>query len=274
MMRLFIALLGLGVALTPTRAEDPKPIRALLVLGGCCHDYSKQKDLLTKGISARANVQWAIAYDPDKGTTHLNPQYEKPEWAKGFDVIVHDECSADVKDKAVVERILAPHKDGLPGVVLHCGMHSYRTEGFPKTTTPWFAFTGLSSTGHGPQLPIELTHVDETSPITKGFSNWKTINEELYNNYTGKLLDTAKPLIKGKQVLKGKDGKTQDVESVVAWTNLYNGKAKVFATTLGHNNETVGDDRYLDLIARGLLWSTGKLDAEHLKPAKKVMLDD
>ncbi len=39
------------------RAEDePKPIRALLVIGGCCHDYAKQKDILTKGISARANV--------------------------------------------------------------------------------------------------------------------------------------------------------------------------------------------------------------------------
>ena len=36
------------------RAEDRgKPIRALLVVGGCCHDYAKQKDILTQGISAR-----------------------------------------------------------------------------------------------------------------------------------------------------------------------------------------------------------------------------
>jgi len=51
------------------RAED-KPIRALLVAGGCCHDYAKQKDILTQGISARANVTWTISYDPDKGTKH------------------------------------------------------------------------------------------------------------------------------------------------------------------------------------------------------------
>ena len=25
---------------------------ALLVIGGCCHDYANQKDILTKGISA------------------------------------------------------------------------------------------------------------------------------------------------------------------------------------------------------------------------------
>jgi type 1 glutamine amidotransferase len=59
----------------------------------------------------------------------------------------------------------------------------------------------------------------------------------------------------------------------VAWTNTYNGKSKVFATTLGHNNATVADNRYLDLVARGLLWSVGKLDEAHLKPAKKVLLD-
>src|SRR4051794_24038542 len=80
-------------------AEDaPRPIRALLVIGGCCHDYAKQKDLITQGVSARANVQWAIAYDPDTGTKHLNPVYESADWAKNFDVIVHDECCSDVKD--------------------------------------------------------------------------------------------------------------------------------------------------------------------------------
>ncbi len=109
--------------------EPPRPIRALLVLGGCCHDYARQKDILTRGISRRAHVEWTVAYDPDSSTGHKNPVYDNPDWAKGFDVIVHDECSSDVKDKAVIETILKPHREGLPGVVLHCGMHCYRTEG-------------------------------------------------------------------------------------------------------------------------------------------------
>src|SRR5947208_781006 len=105
----------------PARADDDvKPIRALLVIGGCCHDYAKQKDLLTKGVSARANVQWAISYDPTDKTTLLNPVYEKTDWAKNFDVIVHDECCSDVKDSSLIDRILEPHRQGLPGVVLHC----------------------------------------------------------------------------------------------------------------------------------------------------------
>lgn len=273
---LTLALTAVTLAGLPTaRSEDPavKPIRALLVIGGCCHDYAKQKDLLTQGISARANVQWVIAYDPDKGTKSLNPVYQNPDWAKGFDVVVHDECSADVKDMALVDRILQPHREGLPGVVLHCGMHSYRTEGYPNKTTPWFEFTGLSTTGHGPQAPIDISYVDASHPITKGLSNWRTINEELYNNFTGKLLPTAQPIAMGKQTIKRNNGQEVTSEAVVAWTNQYNGKARVFSTTLGHNNDTVSDARYLDMVTRGLLWSVDKLDDAHLKPAAKVLLD-
>lgn len=266
-------LVALTLALPARAADADAPVRALLVLGGCCHDYAKQKDILTKGISARANVSWAIAFDKDTTTKHLNPVYENGDWAKGFDVVVHDECSADVKDKAVIDRILQPHRDGVAGVVLHCGMHSYRGEGYPKETE-WFKFTGLATNGHGPQQPIAVEFTDKESPITKGLADWKTINEELYNNLTGKLLDTAKPLARGKQIVKDKSGKERTDECIVAWTNTYAEKTKVFATTLGHNNATVEDEKYLDLVARGLLWSVGKLDDAHLKPAKKVLLDE
>lgn len=253
------------------RTEAAEPIRALLVLGGCCHDYATQKTLLSEGISKRANVQWSIAYDTDKGTKHLNPIYENEDWAKGFDVIVHDECCSDVTDPKIIDRILKPHRDGLPAVVLHCGMHSYRSEGYPKST-PWFLFTGVASTGHGPQVPIEIRFLDSKSNITTGLNDWTTIKEELYNNSAGRLVDTASPLASGKQIYQNKDGKEIIDEAIVVWTNNYMNKTRVFATTLGHNNETVGDERYLNLITRGLLWSVDKLNDEHMKPADKVLL--
>jgi type 1 glutamine amidotransferase len=143
-------------------------------------------------------------------------------------------------------------------------MHCYRSEGFPKST-PWFEFTGLPSTGHGAQAPIAIRFVDKQNPITKTLEDWTTINEELYNNSAGRLLDTAHSLARGTQ---GKD------DFVVVWTNLYNKKARVFGTTLGHQNQTVQDARYLDLVTRGLLWAVDKLDETHLKPAKKVLSDD
>lgn len=266
------ALFALVAPATSQAQPDAKPIRALLVIGGCCHDYANQKDILTKGISARANVQWAIAYDPDKGVKHVNPVYLKPNWAEGFDVIVHDECCSDVTDLSIIDRILEPHRQGLPGVVVHCGEHSYRSKGYPNVT-PWFEFTGLQSTGHGPQEPIAVKFTDKENLITKGMADWTTIKEELYNNSAGKLLATATPLARGKQQYVNK-GKEVTAEAVVVWTNLYKGKTKVFSTTLGHNNVTVADARYLDLVTRGLLWSVDKLNASYLIPAKKVLLDD
>jgi type 1 glutamine amidotransferase len=272
MIRLASALFCLALLAGPASAQEEKPIRALLVLGGCCHDYAKQKDLITQGVSARANVQWSIAYDPDKGTKHLNPVYEKEDWAKGYDVVVHDECCSDVKDSAIIERVLKPHKEGLPAVHLHCAMHSFRGEGFPKQTA-WFDFTGLPSTGHGPQVPIAITFTDKEHAITKGLEDWTTVNEELYNNVAGGVLPTAQPLAKGKQIIKNKKGEESTVETVVAWTNTYAGKTRVFGTTLGHNNATVGDPRYLDFVTRGLLWSVDKLTPAYQKPAKQVLLE-
>ena len=249
------ALLVLSVV---CRAADEKPIRALLVIGGCCHDYAHQKDILTKGISARANVQWTVAYDPDKTTQHMNPIYANPDWYKGFDIIVHDECSSGVADMQTVERILEPHKHGLPAVTLHCAMHCYRSEPFPKTT-PWMEFTGMNTNHHGPQLPIAITFTDKDNPITRGMQDWTTIHEELYHQES--LASTAHALATGKQ-----DGPRYKDSNVVVWTNDYHG-ARVFSTTLGHNNETCNDPRYLDLVTRGLLWAVGKLDEQHVKPA-------
>ena len=254
-----------GAERTSRHGRAAKPIRALLVLGGCCHAYDQQKDVLDKGISERANVTVTVAYDTDKGTTHLNPVYDNPEWAKDFDVVIHDECTSDMKDLASIDRILKPHRGGLPAVILHCGEHSYRSEGWPKTT-PWFELTGAASTAHGPQVPIALTFVDKQSRITSGMADWTTINEELYNNSDGKLLDTARALVRGKQSYRDSSGQEKVSDVVSVWTNTYAGKARVFATTIGHNTETVSDPRYLDLVTRGLLWSVKRLDKDG-KPA-------
>jgi type 1 glutamine amidotransferase len=257
------AILSSGSQSAPAQETAVKPLKALLVLGGCCHDYKTQQELLSKGLSARARVELTIAYDPDTTNTHLNPVYERSDWATGFDVIIHDECSSQVKDPAIIDRILEPHRRGLPAVVLHCGMHTYRSEGWPQST-PWFDFTGLVSTGHGPQAPIRVEYLKTDSPITRGFENWTTINEELYNNAAGKLHDTASALARGQQTTKNKKGEESSNDYVVVWTNNYRG-AKVFATTLGHNNGTVEDARYLDLVTRGLLWSCDKLNDKYLK---------
>ncbi|WP_075086858.1 ThuA domain-containing protein [Verrucomicrobium spinosum] len=120
----------------------------------------------------------------------------------------------------------------------------------------------MQSTGHGPQEPIAIRYVDSAHPITKPLQDWTTIKEELYNNVN---IFDAHPLAMGKQSIKQKDGSVKDVEYIVAWTNEKAG-ARSFSTTIGHNNDTVADARYLDLLTRGILWACGKLDPAYLIP--------
>ena len=67
----------------------------------------------------------------------------------------------------------------------------------------------------------------------------------------------------GKQTTKQKDGTEKESETVVVWTNEYGAKkTRVFSTTIGHNNDTVADARYLDLVTRGVLWATKHLNED------------
>lgn len=259
-------------ALAADAPATPPPIRVLLITGGCCHDYARQKDILKNGLTERANIFVEQVHTPDSSTRPPLAILGNPEYAKGFDLVIHDECAADISDAAKVEGVLQPHREGLPGVNLHCAMHSYRI-GNPndpvKPGTPhglWFEYLGLQSSGHGPQEPIAIQYNDPASPITKGLSNWTTIKEEHYNNVH--IFAGSKPLALGQQKLPTSGGGFKTNELVVAWVNHYGPKqARVFSTTIGHNNATVADPRYLDLVTRGVLWATGHLNDDGT-PAK------
>ena len=264
-MQLVIAasLLGLGLTPIPLPATDAKPLRVLLITGGCCHDYANQKDILKQGLEARANLVVDQIHSDNGSTKPPLAIYGNPNYAKGYDVVIHDECAADINDPAVIKGVLAPHRAGTPGVNLHCGMHCYRI-GNPSEPAiagaeraMWFDYLGLQSSGHGPQLPIAIQYLDKSSALTRGLADWTTINEELYNNI--QIFPTATPLAHGKQITKNKDGTPKENETVVTWVNTYHG-TRVFSSTIGHNNATVADARYLDLVTRGLLWACGKLD--------------
>lgn len=259
-------------AVTSFAEETARPIKVLLVIGGCCHDYATQKDLLKNGIEARINATVEIAYNDTKGTKPIFEAYQKPNWADAYDVIIHDECAADVTEPAYVGNILKAHRDGKPAVNLHCAMHSYRWGNYQEPVTEgadnahWYEMIGLQSTSHGPKLALNISFFNQESAITQGLTDWTTVpNEELYNNIK---IFKITPLVRGSQIMKDKKtGLENKVESIIAWTNLYGpNKTRIFSTTLGHDNKTVADDRYLDFITRGLLWSVNHLGPDG-KPA-------
>jgi type 1 glutamine amidotransferase len=251
-----LALCGLLASTGISGAAEPKPLKVMLITGGCCHDYKKQTEILKKGLEERINVTVDQIHVDDGSTKPALPIYGNPDYGAGYDLIIHDECAADIKDEATVKGVLKPHvEDGIPAVALHCAMHSYRTGDIHKPAKEgsldalWFEFLGIQSSRHGAQKPIEISF--ETHVVTKGMKDWTTINEELYNNV--KVFDSVDELAKGKQ-----EG---EKDAVVAWTNVYGkNKVRIFGTTIGHNNATVEDSRYLDLVAKGALWAMDKLD--------------
>lgn len=190
----------------------------------------------------------------DSGRKTKLEVYEKEDWAKGFDVVVHNECYGAVGDVEFVERIARAHHEGTPAVVIQCSMHSYRA----AKTDAWRKCLGVTSRSHEKHRPLEIRVLEETHPVMIGFPDgWKTPNGELYK--IEKLWPKAKPLAQA----WGEDTKK---DHVVVWTNTY-GKGRVFGTTIGHHTATVEQPEYLDLVTRGLLWACGKLE-EDGRPAK------
>jgi type 1 glutamine amidotransferase len=254
MMRLAFTLLVaafLGGAVLA--AEPPKPIHALLVCGGCCHDYEHQKVILSEGIKARANVEFTIVHEgiptkEDDARKYRVSIYEKPDWWKGYDIVIHDECFGFVTDNAFVENIAAAHKAGIPAVMLHCSSHSYR---MATGTEEWHKLVGITSHSHETKHDLDVQVMQADHPVMKGFpATWHDPQDELYKNE--KVWDTTTPLAQA----YGQDTKQNHV---CIWVNTYD-KARVFTTTLGHSNETVSSPVYLDLVTRGLLWASNKLN--------------
>lgn len=256
MKRIIPSLFAIGAAiagLSLIAAQEKKPpLKVLLVAGGCCHDYAAQHKILFEGIQARANARVDVWWTDDKTVEPPLTIYDKDNWAEGYDLVIHDECAAGNKDLTVMKRILDVHKT-VPAVHLHCAMHSFRND-----TDLWFKHLGIQSSRHGPKAPVAIDFTDKEHPVTNGLENWTTIDEELYNNVD---VFDAHPLAVGTQKYKKGEEEITDV-AIVAWTNEKQG-AKSFSTTLGHFNETVADDRYLDLVVRGMLWAAGKLNDDY-----------
>jgi len=236
-----------------THCEGAEPLKGLLITGGCCHDYENQKRIITEGISQRANFVWDIVHEGGTGRDHKVSVYSKPGWAKKYDLIIHNECFGGVKDPEFVKSIADAHFAGVPAIFIHCGLHSYRNS---SAADSWRELIGVTSKSHEGKRGLDVVVLEKEHPVMAGFpSDWKTPNGELYK--IERVWDNCTPLAKA-------FGKDTQKDHPIIWVNKF-GKAKVFGTSLGHHNETMNNDIWLGLVARGALWATGKLD-ENGKP--------
>jgi len=242
----FITIIALS-SLSLFAEEKQTPIKALLITGGCCHNYAFQSQALIAAVAKHAKVDWRIINEGGTGTKAMIPLYKKPDWAKGYDVVVHNECFANTDDKAYVQSITKAHESGVPAVVIHCAMHTYRAAAFDD----WRNFLGVTSRRHEhkSRYPVKLEKPNH--PVLKGMpADWVTPKDELY------VVDKMMPGVVS--LATSKSEKTGKVHTVI-WTHQY-GKARVFGTTYGHSDDTFKDPVFLNYVSRGLLWAAGRLD--------------
>lgn len=238
---LTFGLAGLGVA-----AEKPPALRALLITGGCCHDYANQKRIITEGLSQRANVTWDIVHEGGDGKDHKISVYEQADWARKYDIIVHNECFGAVTDEQFVKSIVA-HHSGVPAIFIHCSLHSYRNSGAAES---WRELIGVTSRSHEGKRSLKVVNLMSDHPVMRGFpAEWMTPNGELYK--IEKRWPNCTPLAQA----YGVDTK---MDHTCIWVNHYGG-TPVFGISLGHHNETMNTEEWLGVTSRGLLWACGKL---------------
>jgi type 1 glutamine amidotransferase len=220
-----------------------------MITGGPFHDYTTQKQLLAQGISKRANVEWTIYHEGDNGGTKFKlPIYNNPDWAKGYDVVVHNECFADVVDEEFIKKVCKAHEE-VPGLFIHCCMHTFRAV---KTNDEYRKLLGVTTVRHETARMLEVKPVNPDHPIMKGFpAIFKTpVIDEAY--VIEKVWPDCTPLATTFGIETHKD-------HPCIWVNQY-GKSRIFDTTLGHPNEMIASEIFLDTVARGLLWTCHKLD--------------
>ena len=242
---LSVLFAGLHAEENATVPDSTAQIRALLVTGGCCHNYPFQTQAIREAVGEVASVEWTVVNEGGTGTRAEIALYDDPDWAKGFAVVVHNACFADTKNPDYIRRITAAHRAGTPAMVLHCAMHSYREADIDD----WREFLGVTSFRHDHQARYTVKPTRPEHPVMKGFpASWTTPKDELY------IVEKVWP---GATVLATSMSEVTGAEHAVVWVNDFQG-TRVFGTTYGHSDETFLDPVFRDLLARGFLWTTGR----------------
>ena len=233
---------------------EEKAIQALLVTGGASHAYGIRKDIITRGVRERVSqkIEWMVRLQGEGESDARIPLFESPTWADGYDIVVHDYCFPRVWDTGYVDRVLAPHEGGVPAVLLHGTMHSFRT-----SDDRWFEFCGITSRRHDKNYPLTIIPETPLSPIWGGLDTWTTREGQLY--FVDKVFENTKVL--GTALARG-----SEKPHAVVWQHRYGAaNARVFGMTPGNDLTTLVQPEYLDTLARGFLWALDKTDTAEFK---------
>jgi len=251
-----------------------QPIKALYLTSytNFWHDYAHQQEAIIDGIKRHLNVEVSLVGKDPKDTLRLMQQEH---FSAGYDVVIYNVCFPDDFDLDRIDNIISQTRDlGVPAVLLHCSMHSFRetsprmpenylelasaeyewAENNPGVDFPhWWTFTGVDTLTHEVARRVKADRFSANHPITAQLpARIETRKDELYLNL--KVVDDVTPLYTAYSRSTRRD-------HLVAWTHEV-GAGQVFATTLGHDRNTLDLDSYHHLLANGIAHVTGRLQQD------------
>lgn len=164
--------------------------------------------------------------------------------------------------KALLDAI----KAGKGYIGTHCASDTFHSRGpgrenqKPADVDPYIAMIGGEFIGHGDQQDAVMRVVSGEFPGLKGVKDFK-LKEEWYSlkNFQP---DMHVILVQETKGMTGVD--YQRPQFPATWARMH-GKGRVFYTSMGHRDDVWTNPLFQTLLAAGINWSLGRVDAD-IKP--------
>ncbi len=213
-------------------ADAPKPVaksKVLFLVGGPFHDQPVLYPMLQSMLESTGNFTVTTSKDLDQ---------LKPENIKNYDLLVvyATRLTLSKEQERGITDFVADGK-GLVGI--HCATDTFRD------SDAYWKLVGGRFTKHGHET-FKVNITGKSHPIVKGMSDFE-INDESY-------CDDFHP--DSKVIVLARRDKDSEPS---AWVQYY-GKGRVFVTGLGHDKEAWDNKSFQELVTRGALWATYRLN--------------
>lgn len=234
-----------------TETEEDAPFRILLLMGGANHDYGTHAEILRRGLEQHIDreIEWRVELDGSGRSDRRLSLLADEDWAGNVDLVIHHHCYPRVGEVDYVDRILAPHREGIPAVLIHGSLRSFCAAG-KDAREKWSGLVGaaFSKEWHGESFRVRRHEAEHG--IAAGMEAWQAREGQLYRWES--LAEGARTIL----LAEFEDESGEASTEPLSWTHRYGpSNARVFVTSLGNRSSTLAEPAFLKSLSRGVLWT-------------------
>jgi len=212
--------------------------KILFVYGGWeGHEPNKCVDLL---------LPWLVSEGAQVDTTSTLHLYEDTKYMAKIDLVIQIYTMSKISTEQE-KGLLTAIKNGA-GIA---GWHGGLADAFRENTEYQFMVGGQWVAHPGGVIDYGVTITDNNDPVTKGLNDFKMHSEQYYMHVDPnvKVLATTKFIRDHADWIEG-------ATMPVIWKKYY-GKGRVFYTSVGHVTADFKVPEVLEILKRGIRWSSG-----------------